>query len=296
MSNYVSDSKPQNTLERWIGNREQSTDHLDSALVARVAATFGKPCPAPGEPLPPLWHWAFFQNPLPSDQLGGDGHPTRGGFLPPADDRNRMWAGGRFEFLTPLKAGIEAERASTVTDIQEKHGRTGSLLFVTVKHDYYQAGELAIREEQDIVYRQPAPPKLSLDEPMPAADWTQTIEPDPVLLFRYSAVTFNGHRIHYDWPYVTDTEGYPGLVVHGPLIATLQLQAFCEANPQARPTRLEYRGLRPLIANKPFQTTGRITDAGRAELTAGNADGPAQRATVEFHNNESAEPEEPTHS
>ncbi|WP_247643312.1 MaoC family dehydratase N-terminal domain-containing protein [Salinicola sp. LHM] len=283
------DSMTDNTLERWIGNREQSTDHLDSALVARVAATFGKPCPAPGEPLPPLWHWAFFQNPLPGDQLGGDGHPTRGGFLPPADDRNRMWAGGRLEFLTPLKAGIEAERVSTVTDIQEKHGRTGSLLFVTVQHDYRQAGELAIREEQDIVYRQPAPPKLSLDEPMPDADWSQTIEPDPVLLFRYSAVTFNGHRIHYDWPYVTETEGYPGLVVHGPLIATLQLQAFCEANPQARPKRMQYRGLRPLIANKPFQTTGRITGVGRAELTAGNEDGPAHRATVEFNNTEDQE-------
>jgi len=286
---HAPDHVPNNTLERWIGNREQSMDHLDRALVARVAATFGKPCPAPGEPLPPLWHWAFFQNPLPGAQLGGDGHPTRGGFLPPADDRNRMWAGGRVEFLRPLRVGIEAERVSTVTDIQEKHGRTGSLLFVTVQHDYHQAGELTIREAQDIVYRQPAPPKLSLDEPMPQADWSQTIDPDPVLLFRYSAVTFNGHRIHYDQPYVTGTEGYPGLVVHGPLIATLQLQAFCEANPQTRPTRMQYRGLRPLIANRPFQTTGRITGDGTAELTAGNADGPAHRATVEFKNAQSQE-------
>lgn len=273
-----------NALARWIGNREQCTDHLDGVLVARVAATFGTACPAPGEPLPPLWHWAFFQNPVPADGLGDDGHPARGGFLPPADDRNRMWAGGRLDFLAPLKAGVEAERVSTVSDIQEKQGRTGSLLFVTVRHEYRQRGELCIREEQDIVYRQPAPPKLSLDDPMPEADWSQSFDPDPVLLFRYSAVTFNGHRIHYDWPYVTGTEGYPGLVVHGPLIATLQLQAFCEANPDARPTRMAYRGLRPLIADQPFQTTGRVTEAGRAELTAGNADGPAHRATIEFQN------------
>ncbi|WP_223119692.1 FAS1-like dehydratase domain-containing protein [Salinicola corii] len=283
------DNLPQDTLERWIGNRERCVDQLDAALVSRVAATFDKPCPAPGEPLPPLWHWAFFQNPLSGTQLGGDGHPTRGGFLPPADDRNRMWAGGRVEFLAPLRAGIEAERVSTVSDIQEKQGRTGSLLFVTVQHDYRQRGEVSIRESQDIVYRQPSPPKLSLDEPMPEADWSQTIDPDPVLLFRYSAVTFNGHRIHYDWPYVTDTEGYPGLVVHGPLIATLQLQAFCDANPRARPTSMCYRGLRPLIADKPFQTTGRITDHGIAELTAGNEDGPAHRATVEFNDTEDQE-------
>lgn len=284
-------------LERWIGNRETCADCLDNALVARVAATFDRPCPPPGAPLPLLWHWAFFQNPVAAKALGDDGHPARGGFLPPADDRNRMWAGGRIEFLMPLKAGIEAERVSTVTDIQEKQGRTGSLLFVTVLHEYRQDGTLVIREEQDIVYRQPTPPRLSLNESMPEADWSRTIDPDPVLLFRYSAVTFNGHRIHYDWPYVTDTEGYPGLVVHGPLIATLQLQTFCDANPDASPTRMHYRGLRPLIANKPFRTGGRIIADGQAELTAGNDDGPAHRATIEFQNVDlkSAEFEESPH-
>ena len=128
------------------------------------------------------------------DGLGTDGHPSRGGFLPPAQDRNRMWAGGRVEFRQPLKVGVPAERVSTVAEVKEKTGRTGSLLFVTVRHEYVQSGEVAILEEQDIVYRQPTPPKLTGSEPAPRAEWSDTVHPTPVLLFRYSAVTFNGHR------------------------------------------------------------------------------------------------------
>ncbi|WP_110668218.1 FAS1-like dehydratase domain-containing protein [Salinicola halophilus] len=272
----------QEPLDRWIGNQERCSDALDPALAARVAATLGHDCPAPGQALPPLWHWAFFQNPVTADGLGADGHAARGGFLPPADDRNRMWAGGRVEFLAPLRVGIAAERESTVTDIQEKQGRTGALLFVTVRHDYRQGDDIAIRETQEIVYRQPAPPKRELDEPMPDAEWSRTVTPTPTLLFRYSAVTFNGHRIHYDWPYATETEGYADLVVHGPLIATLQLDTFCAAHPEARVTEFTYRGLRPLTAERTFQTTGRLVSPGRAELTAGNEFGPAHRASVSF--------------
>ncbi|KAG1186039.1 hypothetical protein G6F35_014738 [Rhizopus arrhizus] len=182
------------------------------------------------------------------DGLGTDGHPSRGGFLPPAQDRNRMWAGGRVEFRQPLKVGVPAERVSTVAEVKEKTGRTGALLFVTVRHEYHQAGEIVILEEQDIVYRQPSPPKLAGSEPAPQAQWRDTVNPTSVLLFRYSAVTFNGHRIHYDHPYVTGTEGYPGLVVHGPLIATEMVAAFTRAHPKARLTHLSYRGLRPLIS------------------------------------------------
>jgi itaconyl-CoA hydratase/mesaconyl-C4 CoA hydratase len=270
------------TFTAWIGRSEEAHDQLSRNLIKRIAATFGEPNPAHGSPLPPLWQWCFFQEPVAESGLGTDGHPARGGFLPPADNRNRMWAGGRVEFFEPLKVGGEATRVSTITHIEEKHGRTGALLFVTVQHDYLQDGVLAIREEQDIVYREPTPPKLASGEALPAGDWSEPVEPTPTLLFRYSAVTFNGHRIHYDWPYVTEAEGYPGLVVHGPLIATLNLRAFCRANPEARVKRFAYRGVRPLIAPQTFETGGRIVAPGKAELWAGNADGIAQKAEVEF--------------
>ncbi|WP_324709610.1 HTD2 family dehydratase [Pseudomonas citronellolis] len=266
----------------WIGRTQESQEELSTLLVSRLAATLGEPAPAAGEALPPLWHWAFFQDAVPEAGLGADGHPARGGFLPPADGRNRMWAGGRLEFHEPLLVGHEASRVTTILKVEEKHGRTGALLFVTLRHDYLQDGRLALREEQDIVYREPSPPKLGGTEALPEGAWREAVEPSPVLLFRYSAVTFNGHRIHYDWPYVTAAEGYPGLVVHGPLIATLNLRAFCRANPQARLRRFAYRGLRPLICPEPFELGGRPSGPGKAEVWAGNAAGIAQRGEVEF--------------
>lgn len=271
-----------NDLSAWIGRTEESHDQLSRNLLKRIGATLGEPTPAHGEPLPPLWQWCFFQDAIAESGLGADGHPARGGFLPPADNRNRMWAGGRVAFFEALRAGGEATRVSTIKHIEEKHGRSGALLFVTVQHDYLQDGRLAIREEQDIVYREPTPPKLTAGQVLPGGDWREPVTPTPTLLFRYSAVTFNGHRIHYDWPYVTETEGYPGLVVHGPLIATLNLRAFCRANPEARIRRFAYRGVRPLIAPQPFEVGGRIVAPGRAELWAGNAEGIAQQAEVEF--------------
>ncbi len=231
--------------ETWIGRSETVHDCISHNLVKRIAATLGEPAPAPGTPLPELWHWAFFQDAVEHSGLGGDGHPARGGFLPPADNRNRMWAGGRLEFLHPLRVDAQVSRRSTILNVQEKHGRTGALLFVTVQHEYVQDGQQALIEEQDIVYREPSPPKLGGTEPMPQGDWHLHVQPTPTLLFRYSAVTFNGHRIHYDWPYVTETEGYPGLVVHGPLIATLNVQAFVRANPQLTVRRFSFRGVRP---------------------------------------------------
>ncbi|AZD21851.1 hypothetical protein C4K24_2548 [Pseudomonas chlororaphis subsp. aurantiaca] len=266
----------------WIGRSQQARDLLSDNLLKRIAATFGEPVPAHGEALPPLWQWCFFQEPLAESALGGDGHPVRGGFLPPAANRNRMWAGGRLEFFEPLRAGFAADCVSTISQVEEKTGRTGALLFVTVRHEYSQDGRLAIREEQDIVYREPTPPKQASGEPLIQGDWREPVEPSPTLLFRYSAVTFNGHRIHYDFPYVTETEGYPGLVVHGPLIATLSLRAFCRAHPGARLRRFAYRGLRPLIAPQPFEVGGRIVRPGVAELWAGNDAGLAQRGEVLF--------------
>lgn len=266
----------------WIGRSQQARDLLSDNLLKRIAATFGEPVPAHGEALPPLWQWCFFQEPLAESALGGDGHPARGGFLPPAANRNRMWAGGRLEFFEPLRAGFAADCVSTISHVEEKTGRTGALLFVTVRHEYSQDGRLAIREEQDIVYREPTPPKQASGEALIQGDWREPVEPSPTLLFRYSAVTFNGHRIHYDFPYVTETEGYPGLVVHGPLIATLSLRAFCRAHPGARLRRFAYRGLRPLIAPQPFEVGGRIVRPGVAELWAGNDAGLAQRGEVLF--------------
>ncbi|CAI8848457.1 MaoC family dehydratase N-terminal domain-containing protein [Pseudomonas chlororaphis] len=266
----------------WIGRSQQARDLLSDNLLKRIAATFGEPVPAHGEALPPLWQWCFFQEPLAESALGGDGHPARGGFLPPAANRNRMWAGGRLEFFEPLRAGFAANCVSTISQVEEKTGRTGALLFVTVRHEYSQDGRLAIREEQDIVYREPTPPKQASGEPLIQGDWRDPVNPSPTLLFRYSAVTFNGHRIHYDFPYVTETEGYPGLVVHGPLIATLSLRAFCRAHPGARLRRFAYRGLRPLIAPQPFEVGGRIVRPGVAELWAGNDAGLAQRGEVLF--------------
>lgn len=269
-------------LSVWIGRVEEARDQLSHNLVKRIAATLSESTPAAGEALPPLWHWAFFQEPVPEAGLGTDGHPARGGFLPPADNRNRMWVGGRLSFHEPLKVGAEVVRTSTILKVDEKHGRTGSLLFVTLRHDYLQDGRLALQEEQDIVYREPTPPKLSSTDALPAGTWSEAVQPTPTLLFRYSAITFNGHRIHYDWPYVTEKEGYPGLVVHGPLIATLNLRAFCRANPQARLRRFSFRGQRPLIAPEPFEVGGRIVGANKAELWAGNQAGVAQLAEVEF--------------
>ncbi|POA42728.1 transposase [Pseudomonas sp. MPR-ANC1] len=269
-------------LSAWIGRTETSQDRITHNLVKRIAATLSEPAPGPGDALPLLWHWAFFQDTVDAAGLGSDGHPARGGFLPPADDRNRMWAGSRLKFLSPLRVDAEVSRRSTILNVQDKHGRTGSLLFVTVKHEYVQEGREVLVEEQDIVYREPSPPKLAGTEAAPEGAWQEAIIPDATLLFRYSAVTFNGHRIHYDWPYVTEAEGYPGLVVHGPLIATLSLRAFQQANPAAIVRSFNFRGLRPLISPEAFEVGGRLTDAGKAQIWATAEAGMAQSGEVEF--------------
>ncbi len=269
-------------LSAWLGKAQTVVDRLDPNHAACIAATLGEPAPQIGEVLPHLWHWAFFLETVPIAQTGLDGHPARGSFLPPADNRNRMWAGGRVNFNAGLRVGIEAHKTSTVLAIKEKQGRTGSLLFVTVKHEVVREGKLVISEEQDIVYREPSPPKLQGTEPAPASQVTESVEPSAVLLFRYSAVTFNSHRIHYDHPYVTQTEGYPGLVIHGPLIATMMCRAFVRANPSAKVRHLAYRGLRPLIAPTPFLVAGNIGAQGEANLWAEQDGTLAHQAELRF--------------
>lgn len=270
------------SLDDWVGRSQTVTDAMDVGHAARLAATLGEAAPSQGEPLPPLWHWCFFLEGVGMDALGADGHPARGGFLPPAEGRNRMWAGGRVYFEGPLLVGVSAQKTSTVTNITEKQGKTGSLLFVTVDHEISQAGQVVVREEQDIVYRVPTPPKLQGTEQAPEPEWTMEVDPSATLLFRYSALTFNGHRIHYDFPYATQTEGYPGLVVHGPLIATTMVQSFRRAHPQAAIEHLAYRGLRPLISPKPYVAAGEMVEDGLARLWAAQDGMLAHQAELRF--------------
>ncbi|ETD69722.1 itaconyl-CoA hydratase [Pelistega indica] len=270
-------------FEKWIGKQESCREIISSSHVKKIALSLNAPIPQEGEALPFLWQWAFFINPLPLNELGTDGHPKRGGFLPPADNRNRMWAGGRLSFIKPLIIGQEGMRVSTIQAIKEKEGSTGKLLFVTVLHEYSQHGELCIREEQDIVYREPSPPKLIGTEIAPSSKWSEDIEPSSTMLFRYSAVTFNGHRIHYDYPYSTQQEGYPGLVVHGPMIATYVLDAFVKANRDKKVKSFKFKGLRPLICPKPFKVEGTFNDDGKTAQCWAQQDGTlAQLAEVSF--------------
>lgn len=274
----------------WVGRQDHSRDDLSPSMVKRIAITFGEACPDAGEALPHLWHWAFFQEPVFESKLGLDGHPAHGIFLPPVEGRNRMWAGGRVRFTQPLRVGEAAERRSTIAAVKEKQGKTGALLFVTVEHCYFQGDVLCLTEEQDIVYREPSPPKLENTTPLPELVWDETFHPSPVMLFRYSAVTFNGHRIHYDVPYATEQEGYPGLVVHGPMIATLMLRSFIRQYPQRIPQYLAYRGLRPLITDTSFQVGGHEQGNQRCALWAFNDKGPAHQAEIEYKENDDVQP------
>jgi len=269
-------------LAAWVGRQERCDDNIDIGHVGKIALSLDAPAPAPGDALPLLWQWALFVHAVPYKELGADGHPRRGGFLPPADDRNRMWAGGRVRFLQPLRVARAAQRVSTIMAVNEKSGRTGKLLFVTVQHEYFQDGALCISEEQDIVYREPSPPKLEGTIAAGRAEWSERIETDPVKLFRYSAVTFNGHRIHYDHPYATQVEGYPGLVVHGPLIATLMCRSFTNAHPGKQVLAFSYRGLRPLICTQPFDVAGLIEGDGLARLWAEQDGTLAHQAELKF--------------
>lgn len=270
-------------LQDWVGRQQSVTDFISVAHTKKIAYSVNAPVPADGDSLPHLWHWAFFIDPAPLEELGTDGHAARGGFLPPADNRNRMWAGGRLNFVRHLLVGKEATCVSTIKSIVEKEGRTGKLLFVTLEHSYEQDGEVCFIEEQDIVYREPTPPKLTGDIPAPTAQWSQEVRPTTTMLFRYSAVTFNGHRIHYDYPYANREEGYPGLVVHGPLIATKVLQSFTEANPDKKVTYFGFRGVRPLIGTDIFKVEGAFEGQNTAKLWAQQESTIAQSAEVKFN-------------
>ena len=262
-------------LDAWLDKTETLTDDITSFPLRALAATLdGEP---PGDTVPPLWHWLYFLPVSPLSQAGADGHPKRGGFLPPVPLPRRMWAGGRFTFHAPLRAGTEAVRTSTIASIEDKTGRSGRLAFVTVQHRFETNGTLCIEEEHDIVYRDLPQPGASAPKPVAAptdAAWQHTIATDPVLLFRYSALTFNSHRIHYDFPYVTQEEGYPGLIVHGPLIATLLVELVRRERPDATLATFAFRAIRPTFAGKPMSVCGKPSADGRTiELWAKDHEG-----------------------
>ena len=250
-------------LQEWIGKSETVSDIATATPYAALAATLDRAPERPslGTPLPALWHWLYFLPLHRQSDIGPDGHAKRGGFLPPVPLPRRMWAGSQFEFHKPLRVGDRLTRVSTIHDVTEKSGRTGTLVFVKVRHEIRRGDEsdIALTEFHDIVYREAATPDDVAPPPKAApsnASWEKQWVPDDVLLFRYSALTFNGHRIHYDRRYVTEVEGYPGLIVHGPMIATLLLDLLRHQLPDAEVARYEFRAVRPVFDINHFFVCG----------------------------------------
>lgn len=265
-------------LRSWIGRTETRTEKMTSASVAAMAATLDLPNlnSATGAELRLLWHWLFFTPLTLHRDIGPDGHAKRGGFLPPVPLPRRMWAGGRLEFHLPISIGDTLTRTSRIQDVNVKEGRSGTLVFVTVKHELQNTHGVALSEEHDIVYRDVPQPGASTIAPQSARrdhDFEREIVPDPVFLFRYSALTFNAHRIHYDRPYVTEVEGYPGLIVHGPLIATLLMDLVHRNLSQARVKRFQFRAVRPLFDTRPFNVCGKRESPEELQLWARDHDG-----------------------
>jgi 3-methylfumaryl-CoA hydratase len=273
-------------LKQWIGKAETLADEVRTAPLKALAATLDRddPAPKPGDTVPPCWHWLFFLPLHRQSEIGPDGHAQRGGFLPPVPLPRRMWAGSRLEFARPLRVGQAITKTSRIIDVSGKEGRSGPLVFVRVRSEIGDPAGLAVIEEQDIVYRELTKqggantPQGEATTPgpsvLPVHDWTCEIHPDATLLFRYSALTFNGHRIHYDRTYVTAVEGYPGLVVHGPLIATLLLDLLRRHVPDAQISSFAFRAVNPVFDVAPFRVCGRRgDDAKTVHLWAQREDG-----------------------
>jgi 3-methylfumaryl-CoA hydratase len=268
-----------NELRSWVGRSETATDTVGPTPVVALTATLDHPAAPvpPGTPLPPLWHWLYFLPMHRQSEIGPDGHARRGGFLPPVPLPRRMWAGSQLEFRTPVRVGDVVERTSTIADVTIKEGRTGQLVFVKVRHELRcnGAAEPALVEFHDIVYREAKKP-TDVEPPSQAAPtgaaWQTEIVPDDVLLFRYSALTFNGHRIHYDRRYVTEVEGYPGLVVHGPLIATLLMDLLRRHAPGGEVATFRFKAVRPTFDLHPFKVNGQ-RDGSTVKLWAQDHEG-----------------------
>ena len=250
-------------LQDWVGRSEAVDDLVTATPCAALAATLDHPAQRPpaGFALPALWHWLYFLPLHPQSDIGPDGHASRGNFMPPVDLPRRMWAGSQLSFHAPIRVGDAVRRVSTIMGVQRKEGRSGALIFVQVRHQVFcnAAPQAALTEFHDIVYRGAAQAGEVAPAPRAApgsSSWQRSIVPDDVLLFRYSALTFNGHRIHYDRRYVTAVEGYPGLVVHGPLIATLLMDVLRRNRPDGVVASFEFRALRPTFDLHPFSVHG----------------------------------------
>ena len=273
-------------LREWIGKTTEASDIVTAQLVKGLRATLFQEIgePKPGDAAPWTTHWCLAQPVFPMSMLGPDGHPTRGGFLPPVPLPRRMWAGGELAFLDNLRVDDEVLRTSRIADVTMKTGSTGALCFVAVEHTIATTRGTAIRERQDIVYRdmsatQPAATAKPAPPP-PVAKHRESHMADAVLLFRYSALTFNGHRIHYDRDYVTNVEGYPGLVFHGPLQAALIVELAAKLHGGPAPTKFSYRGVQPLFEGSEFSVNANENGEGLDLWTANSSGQPTMKGTA----------------
>lgn len=264
------------TLQKWIGNHQRHEDTISLQPARFMQATMDQePSLQTGESLPLCWHWLYFLEAMPLSRLGRDGHPVTGEFLPPVALPRRMWAGSRLSFIAPIRIGDSITRDSTITDVTLKSGRSGELCFVTVAHRYNRDDQVLVEEEHDIVYRSDPTPGEPSKTPTPAADnatLSRTITPSAVMLYRYSALTFNSHRIHYDIDYCRDVEGYPGLVFHGPLSATLLLDLASGKFGADCISGFSFRAMGPLFGHRDFSIHLRETETG-AVMWVSNPDG-----------------------
>src|SRR5436190_1136039 len=273
-------------LRQWIGRTQEATDIVTAQLVKGLRATLFQEIGEPknGDAAPWTTHWCLAVPVFPMSQLSQDGHPTRGGFLPPVPLPRRMWAGGELEFFDALRVGDESKRSSRISDVNLKTGSTGTLCFVSVEHLITSPRGTAIRERQDIVYREAtsAPQAAAkAPPPAPAAKHRESHVSDPVLLFRYSALTFNGHRIHYDRDYVTKVEGYPGLVFHGPLQAAFIIEFAAKLHGGRPPKKFVYRGEQPLFEGSEFSVNASDNSSDGTDLWTANAEGqPTMKGTA----------------
>ena len=277
-------------LSKWVRPSQTVTDRITPFASNALAATLNRDDPAYADqtPLPPLWHWLHFLPIHKLEDAGYDGHAALGEFLPPVPLPRRMWAGSRLSWMAPMRIGQTLHKVSTIVSVDHKQGRSGDLVFVTLRHQVFDGDVQGIEEEHDIVYRAPADPNTPVPLPPQAPDssaFSRTVSPDPVLLFRYSALTFNGHRIHYDLPFCTGTEGYPGLVVHGPLLATLMLDLLRREMPQAHVTAFDFRAVSPVFDTHDFSVHGQPNNNGTIKLWVRRHDGAlAMTATATLEN------------
>jgi 3-methylfumaryl-CoA hydratase len=264
-------------LQEWVGKKEEIKDRIYTTPIKALALTLNyKDLKiAEGDLLPEIWYWLYFLPMVAMTDVGVDGHPKRGGFLPPISLERRMWASSRFKFHQNLIIGEEIRKTSEILKISEKEGKAGRMVFVTVKHLIQSARGVAVEEEQDIVYL-PMPKSFVQPEPNPIPvdlQWKEQYPIDPVLLFRFSALTFNGHKIHYDWRYTTEVEKYPGLVVHGPLQALLLFESAKKNNPGKKPVSYSFRAVRPIFEFDKLTVCGRSNPDGSHDLFTANTDG-----------------------